>query len=241
MDDVSEWIIRSPIVLMHPHQENIWDTVVLTGTHIQAVNIVIRTATRIATGTVTTVVMIVTGTETPMVVITVTGVTVVVRLLAVDVTHLITGGVGVIQEARREVAVLARISMGLPMAPLILPTMPKMAAVGEVATYTALSCSVFICLFLAKGRARTNKGFLADKPPTEFKFTKVSLLPVLKRPGPGSVYLRKKIKSQVFFHARLFLLVFPHAFRIALLLCVRLSSIGEDAHGQVYDVSIIHA
>ena len=39
-----------------------------------------------------------------------------------------------------------------------------------------------------------------------------------------------------------FLLVFPHdAFRIALLLCVTLSSIGEDAHGQVYDVSIIHA
>lgn len=52
----------------------------------------------------------------------------------------------------------------------------------------------------------------------------------------------KKIKSQVFFRARLFLLVFPHhAFRIALLLCVTLSSIGEDAHGQVYNMSVIHA
>lgn len=142
MDDASEWIIRLPIALMHPHQENIWDTVVLTETHIQAVT---RTATLIETGTVTTVVMIVTGTETPMVVITVTGVTVVVRLLAVDVTHLITGDVGVIQEARREVAALARITMALPMAPLIPPTMPKMAVVGEVPTCALnMSCSLFM-------------------------------------------------------------------------------------------------
>ena len=147
MDDVSEWIILSPTVLMHLHQENIWDIVVLTGTHIQAVNIVIRTVTRIATGTVTTVVMIVTGTETPMVVITVTGVTAVVRLPAVGVTHLITGGVGVIQGARREVAVLARISMGLPMAPLILPTMPKMAVVGEGTTLRPEY--VMFCLYLS--------------------------------------------------------------------------------------------
>lgn len=131
MDAASEWIIRLPTVLMHPHQENIWDIVVLTGTHIQAVNIVTRTAIRIVTGTVTTVAMIVTGIETPMVVITVTGVTVVVRLLAVDVTHLITGDVRVTQEARREVAALAGITMALPMAPLILPTMLKMAVVGE--------------------------------------------------------------------------------------------------------------
>ena len=138
MDDASEWIIRSPTVLMHLHQENIWGIVVLTGTHTPVVNIVIRTASRrIVTGTVTTVVMIVTGTETPMVVITVTGVTVVVRLLAVDVTHLITGDVGVIQEARREVAVLARNTMGLPMVLLVPPTMPKMAVVGEVATCAA--------------------------------------------------------------------------------------------------------
>lgn len=131
---------------MHPHQENTWD-IVVTGTRIQAVNIVTRTATRIVTGTVITVVMIVTGTETPMVVITVTGVTVVVRLLAVDVTHLITGGVRVIQEARREAAALARISMALLTAPLTPPTMLKMAAVGEVTAYPVnVSC---FCLYLS--------------------------------------------------------------------------------------------
>jgi len=134
MDDASELTTRSPTVPMHPHQENIWDIVVLTGTHIQAVNIVTHIATRIVTGTVTTVVMTVTRTETPMVVITATGVTVVVRLLAADVTHLITGNVGVIQEAPREVAALARISMALPTAPLIPPTMLKMVVVGEVMT-----------------------------------------------------------------------------------------------------------
>ncbi|KAG6375066.1 hypothetical protein JVT61DRAFT_3850 [Boletus reticuloceps] len=78
--------------------------------------------------------MIATRTETPMVVITVTGVTVVARLLAVDVTHLIIGDVRVTQGARREVAALARITMALPMAPLIPPTMWKMAAAGEVPT-----------------------------------------------------------------------------------------------------------
>ncbi|KAH0839577.1 hypothetical protein J3R83DRAFT_493 [Lanmaoa asiatica] len=172
MDAASEWTIRSPTVPMHPPQGNIWDIVVLTGTRIQAVNIVTRTATHIVTGTVTTVVMIVTGTETPMVVITVTGVTVVVRLLAVDVTHLITGDVGVTQEARREVAALARITMALLMVPLLPPTMLKMAVVGEVITCALnMSCSVFICLFLAKGRACTNEGFMADKPPTDFKFS----------------------------------------------------------------------
>jgi len=131
MDAESEWIIRSLTVLMHPHQENIWDTVVLTGTRIQAVNIVTRTATRIVTGTVNTVVTIATGTGTLMVVIPVTGVTAVVRLLAVDVTHLIIGDVRVTQEARREVAALAGITMALPMAPLIPPTMLKMAVVGK--------------------------------------------------------------------------------------------------------------
>lgn len=136
MDDAFELTIRSPTVLMHPHQENIWDIVVLTETHIQAVNIVTRIATRIVTVTVTvtTAATTVTRTETPMVAITVTGVTVVVRLLAVDVTHLIIGNVGVIREARREVAALARITMALPMAPLIPLTMLKMVVVGEVMT-----------------------------------------------------------------------------------------------------------
>ena len=192
---------------MHPHQENIWGIVVLTGTRIQAANSVIRTATPIVTGTVTTAAMTVTGTETPMVVIAVTGVTVVVRLLAVDVTHLITGDVGVIQKAPREVAALAKIMMVLPMAPLILPTMPKMAVVGEVITCGLnMSCSLFICLFLAEGRARTNEGFMADTPNRRQVYQSFSLLPSLKKPAPGSVY-QKKIKSQVFF--RLFLLVFP--------------------------------
>lgn len=135
---------------MHPHQENIWDIVVLTGTHIQAVNIVTRIATRTGTVTVTTVVMIVTRTETPTVVITVTGVTVVVRLLAVDVTHLIIGDVRVTQEARREVAALAGITMALLMAPLIPPTMPKMAVVGEITT-CAMNMSCF-CLYLSVSR-----------------------------------------------------------------------------------------
>ncbi|KAN0097825.1 transformer-2-beta [Tylopilus felleus] len=59
---------------------------------------------------------------------------------------------GVIQEARREVAALARISMVLPMAPLTPPTMPKMAVVGEVPTCAMkMPCSVFICLLLVKG------------------------------------------------------------------------------------------
>ena len=147
----------------------------------------------IATGTVTTVAMTVTGTETPMVVIAVTGVTVVVRLLAVDVTHLITGDVGVTQEARREVAALARIMMALPMAPLIPLTMPKMAVVGEITSRGLnVSCCVFICLFLARGRARTNEGFMADTPNGLQVCQSFSLLPVLKKPAPGSVYLRKK-------------------------------------------------
>jgi len=67
----------------------------------------------------------------------------------------------------------------------------------------------------------------------------------LEDAAPGSVYQTKKIKSQVFFPAQLFLLVLPHDFRIALLLCVTQSSVGEDkgedAHGQVYDMSVIHA
>ena len=155
MDDASEWIILLPTVPMHPHLENIWDTAVLiTGTHTRAVT---HTATHTVTGTVTIVVTIVIGIGTPMVVITVTGVTVVVRLLAVDVTHLITGNAGVIQEARREVAALARISMVLPMAPLTPPTMPKMAVVGEVPTCAMkMPCSVFICLLLVKGSGTYN-------------------------------------------------------------------------------------
>lgn len=152
MDAASEWIIQSLTVLMRPHQENIWDIVVLTGTRIQAVNFVTRTVTRIVTGTVNTVVTIVTRTGTPMVVITVTGVTVVVRLPAVDVTHLIIGNVGVTQEARREVAALVGISMALPMVPLIPPTMLKMAVVGEITTYaTNMSCFFFYLSVSRKG------------------------------------------------------------------------------------------
>lgn len=192
---------------MHPLQANIWDTVALTGTRIQAAIIVTRIAT--LTVTATTVVMTVTENETPMVVTTVTGVTVVVRLLAMDVTHLITGDVGVIQEARREVAALARIMMVLPMVPLIPPTMPRMAAVGEVTSCGLnMSCSIFICLFLAKGRARTNEGFMADNHQQTSSLPKFLVTSCLEEASTWFDISQKK-KNQVSSFLSTFLACFP--------------------------------
>jgi len=92
-------------------------------------------------------------------------------------------------------------------------------------------------VFLAKGRARTSKGFMADNLRWTSSLSKFLVTSYLEEASTW-FGISEKIKSQVFF--RLFLLVFLHAFHIALLLCVTLSSI-EDAHGQVYDLSVIHS